>query len=141
MCLIGKIRAILGSKKEGDRVPSKSRMRNSRKIAAYADISRFAFFQCSRNCSVDQLVCAIQIIHHCLSRHKHQPLKRSQKAYCLLFIFLFRLMKLEQQKVIHGPKIPEFLLCLVKTRASMFSYRNRFTETLTWKRKRNPFLT
>lgn len=57
---------ILRSKKEGDGVPSKCGMRNSRQITAYTDINRFAFLQSSRDCCVNELMCITQIIHHSL---------------------------------------------------------------------------
>ena len=71
MFVLHRSKYIPWCKKKWNRVPSKSWMRNCRKITTYAYINRLAFFQSSRNCSINKFMCIIQVIHHSLKNSNH----------------------------------------------------------------------
>lgn len=71
MFVVHRSKYIPWCKKKWNRVPSKSWMRNCRKITTYAYINRLAFFQRSRNCSINKFMCIIQVIHHSLKNSNH----------------------------------------------------------------------
>lgn len=75
-------RNILGSKKEGNRVPSESGVRNSRQITAYTYINRLAFFQRRRYRCVYLLMRVIQIIHHCLYHETKKHIQYKHLSLC-----------------------------------------------------------